>query len=254
MLLALDIGNTNITFGAFDGDDLKATWRIATDSERLADEYGVLLSSLLPTKGVAAADVKAVSMCSVVPPLTPVFVEMCRSYLGLDPLVMGAGVKTGVRILYDNPRDVGSDRIADAAAGFKLYGAPLIIVDFGTATVFDAISKDGEYVGGSLAPGISVAADALFHRTSQLRRVELSPPPAAIGKNTVHALQSGLILGYADMVKGMVARFDKELGGGSKVVATGGLAEVIENEAGVFDAVNPDLTLIGLNIIFHLNR
>ena len=149
---------------------------------------------------------------------------------------------------------MGSDRIADAAAGFKLYGAPLIIVDFGTATVFDAISKDGEYVGGSLAPGISVAADALFHRTSQLRRVELSPPPAAIGKNTVHALQSGLILGYADMVKGMVARFDKELGGGSKVVATGGLAEVIENEAGVFDAVNPDLTLIGLNIIFHLNR
>ena len=163
------------------------------------------------------------------------------------------GSRPGVRVLYDSPRDVGADRIADAAAALKLYGGPVVVVDFGTATVFDAISGSGEYIGGAIAPGMTVAADTLYHSSSMLRRVELARPPAAIGKNTVHALQSGLILGYTDLVKGMVARFDRELGGGAKVVATGGLAGLIEPEAEIFDAVNQDLTLAGLKIIHDLN-
>ena len=260
MLLALDIGNTNITFGVFDEDGTgperlapSATWRVATEAGRMPDEYGLMLKNLLPLRGVSPDDLTAVALCSVVPPLTPVFVDLCRTYFDLEPLVVGAGVKTGVKVLYDSPRDLGADRIADAAAALSLYGGPVVIVDFGTATVFDAISARAEYVGGALAPGISIAAEALFHSTSQLRRVELERPATAIGKNTIHALQSGLVLGYADMVKGMVARFDRELGGGSKVVATGGLAGLIGKEAGIFDAVNEHLTLAGLKIIHELN-
>jgi len=229
MLLAVDIGNTNITLGIFSQDDLQATWRISTDSGRMADEYGLMVSQLLPLKGISPGDVNAAALCSVVPPLTPTFVDLCQSYFDVSPLVVGSGTKTGIRILYDNPRDVGADRIVDAAAALHLYGGPIIIVDLGTATVFDAVTKDGNYLGGALAPGIAIAADALFHSTSQLRRVELVRPPSAIGKNTVHAMQSGLVLGYAEMVRGMVARFDAEMGGGSKVVATGGLATVIES-------------------------
>ena len=254
MLLTLDIGNTNITLGVFQDKELKATWRIATDTARMPDEYGVMLTQLLPLRGVSLSDITAVSMCSVVPPLTPSFVELSETYLGVTPLVVGSGTRTGIRILYDNPRDVGTDRIADAAAALELYGGPAIIVDFGTATVFDAVTKDGDYLGGALAPGISVAADALFHSTSQLRRVELLGPATAIGKNTIHATQSGLVLGYAEMVKGMVVRFDRELGGGAKVIATGGMAALIEKEAPIFDAVDPNLTLSGLRIIHQLNR
>ena len=260
MLLAVDIGNTNISLGVFNTDETgeerygpAATWRIATEPERMPDEYGLLLTDLLPLKGVSAAELRAVSICSVVPPLTPAFVDVIRTYFHLEPLVVGAGVKTGVKVLYDNPRDVGADRIADAAAALKLYGGPAIIVDFGTATVFDAVSAESEYVGGAIAPGIEVAGDALFHRASQLRRVALERPETAIGKNTVHAMQSGLVLGFAEMVRGMVGRFDRELGGGAKVVATGGLAGLIQKEADIFDAVNPDLTLTGLRIIYELN-
>ena len=253
MLLALDIGNTNITLGVFRAEELKATWRIATDSARMADEYGLMLSQMLELKSVPAKEVKAIALCSVVPPLTPTFVELSEAYFGVTPLVVGSGTRTGIRILYDHPRDVGADRIVDATAALNLYGGPVIVVDFGTATVFDAITADGEYLGGAIAPGMAVGADALFHSTSQLRRVELDSPPTAIGKNTVHAIQSGLVLGYAEMVKGMVARFDAELGGGSRVIATGGLADVIEREAKIFDAVDPDLTLTGLRLIHEMN-
>jgi type III pantothenate kinase len=253
MLLTLDIGNTNVTVGVFDGEVLKATGRIATDASRMPDEYGVMLTQLLPLKGVSPSRIEAAILCSVVPPLTQTFVEVCESYFRVKPLMVGAGVKTGIRILYDNPRDVGADRIVDAVATLKLYGGPAIIVDLGTATVFDAVTKDGDYLGGAIAPGIAISADALFYRASMLRRVELARPPAAIGRNTVHAMQSGLVLGYAEMVKGMVARFDRELGGGSKVIGTGALAGVIEKEANVFHAVNPDLTLIGLHIVHRLN-
>ena len=253
MLLALDIGNTNITMGVFEGEALKATWRISTDPARMPDEYGLMLNQLLPLRGLAPDEIKAVALCSVVPPLTPTFVELCQTYYGVSPLVVGAGTRTGIRILYDSPRDVGADRIADAAAALKLYGGPAIIVDIGTFTVFDAVTKDGDYLGGAIALGISVSADALFHRASQLRRVELARPPGAIGKNTIHAIQSGLVLGYTEMVKGMVARFDAELGGGSKVIATGGLVGVIEKELDLFDAVDPDLTLTGLRLIHEMN-
>lgn len=253
MLLAIDIGNTNITFGAFEGTELKATGRIATDTRRMADEYGLMLHQLLPLRGFSVSDIRAVALCSVVPPLTPVFVDMCKSFLKIIPLVVGTGTRTGIRIQYDTPRDVGSDRIVDAAATFSLHGGPAIVVDFGTATVFDAISAKGDYLGGALAPGITVAADALFHNTSQLRRIELESPPDAIGKNTVHAMQSGLVLGYAEMVKGMVARFDQELGGEATVIGTGGLADVIAKEAKIFDTVDPNLTLTGLRIIHDLN-
>ena len=258
VLLALDIGNTNISVGVFDDDagpkhTPAATWRIATDRDRMPDEYGLLLSNLLSLRGFHAGDISSAAICSGVPPLTPAFQEVCTGLFGVEPMVVGAGVKTGVRILYDSPRDVGADRIADAAAALTLYGGPAIIVDFGTATVFDAVSADAEYIGGAIAPGISVAADALYHSTSQLRRVELDRPSSAIGRNTVHAIQSGLVFGYTDMVKGMVARFDEEMGGGCKVIATGGLTELFAKEAGIFDAVLPNLTLSGLHIIHELN-
>ena len=253
MLLAMDIGNTNITLGVFDGEQLKATWRIATDSSRMPDEYGLAISQLLSMRGVSSDQVDAAIICSVVPPLTPNFVLLCKSYFDVSPLVVGTGTRTGMRIQYDNPRDVGADRIVDAAAALKLYGGPAIVVDIGTATVFDAVTDNGEYIGGAIAPGLAIAADSLFHSTSMLRSVELKPPPAAIGKNTVNAMQSGLVLGFADLVKGMVARFDRELGGGARVIGTGGLAHLIAQEIDIFDAVNPDLTLIGLRLVHEMN-
>ena len=253
MLLAFDIGNTNITLGLFQGESIFATWRMSTDAAKMPDEYSVLLHQLLALKGLTASQIDAVAICSVVPPLTPVFLELCKSYFEVEPLVVGTGTKTGIRILYDNPRDVGADRIVDAAAALNIYGGPVIIVDIGTATVFDAVTEDGNYLGGAIAPGMAIAADALFHSTSQLRRIELVSPETAIGKNTVHAMQSGLVLGYSDLVKGMVARFDRELGGGAKVVATGGLAHILEKESGVFDAVDPNLTLTGLRLIHEMN-
>ncbi|MCI0441338.1 MAG: type III pantothenate kinase [Chloroflexi bacterium] len=254
MLLTIDIGNTNVTFGVFDGETLKATGRAATDRSRMPDEYAIILLNLLPLKGVSPKDIDAVSMCSVVPPLTPTFVRLCQDYFKIAPFIVGAGTKTGVRILYDNPRDVGADRIVDAVAALKIYGGPIISVDLGTATVFDAVTASGDYLGGAIAPGIGVSAEALYQVTSQLRRVELVKPPQAIGRNTIHAIQSGLVLGYADLVRGMVARFDKELGGGSKVIATGGLAFVVEKEVGIFDAIDVDLTLKGLRIVYEMNK
>ena len=253
MLLAIDIGNTNITIGAFDGDVLKATFRLTTDTNRMPDEYALAVSQLLPLRGVSAESVDAIALCSVVPPLTPSFIQLCKDYFDTVPLEIGTGTKTGIRVKYDSPRDVGADRIVDAAAALAIYGGPAIVVDIGTATVFDAVTETGDYLGGAIAPGIQIAADSLFHTTAQLRRVELTAPPTAIGKNTVHALQSGLVLGYAELVKGMVRRFDEELGGDSKVIATGGLAGVVASEVGLFDAVDPNLTLIGLRLIHEMN-
>lgn len=254
MLLAIDIGNTNITLGVFDGDALSATWRLSTERSKTSDEYSAALMQMLQLRDMAAQQIDAVALCSVVPPLTPTFVDLCKTHFGVEPLVVGAGTKTGVRILYDNPRDVGADRIVDAAAALRLYGGPVIVVDIGTATVFDAVTANGDYLGGAIAPGMVIASDALFSSTSQLRRVELVAPATAIGRNTIHAIQSGVVLGYADLVRGMVARFDAELGGGAKVVATGGLAHILEAEAGVFDEINPDLTLMGLMLIQDMAR
>ena len=251
--LALDIGNTNITLGVFQGSTLKATWRLNTLPHRLLDEYVLLIRSLLPMKNVTPEDIDSAAICSVVPTLTPVFEEMCRSYLDVEPIVVATGTKTGVRILYDNPRDVGADRVVDAAAAFQLYGGPVISVDFGTATVFDAVSREGEYLGGAVAPGLYVSADALVNNTSQLRRVELVTPSSAIGRNSIASLQSGLIFGHVGLVEYLVQRFKEELGQDAHVIATGGLAPLIARETTVFKAVNQDLTLIGLRMIYDLN-
>lgn len=253
MLLAIDIGNTNITLGVFDGDALRATFRLTTDTGRMPDEYALAVAQLLPLNGISPDSVDAVVLCSVVPPLTPTFVELCTGYFNVTPLEVGAGTRTGIKIDYDSPRDVGADRVVDAAAAILLYGGPAVVVDIGTATVFDAVTEDGTYLGGAIAPGIQIAADSLFHTTAQLRRVELYPPPAAIGKNTIHALQSGLVYGFAEMVNGMVERFDRELGGESKVIGTGGHVKVVADEVEIFDNVEPDLTLIGLRLIHSMN-
>lgn len=253
MLLTIDIGNTNVTMGVFRGEELVATWRLATDTHRMPDEYALLIRSLLPLKDVAPHDIHCIALCSVVPPLTRVFEEMSTAYFGIDPLVVGTGTRTGVRILYENPRDVGADRVVDAAAAFTLYGGPIIVVDFGTATVFDAVSQDGDYLGGAIASGINLTAEALFERTSQLRRVELVPPKTAIGRNTAASIQSGIIFGHVGMVEAMVRRFKAEIGEDTKVVATGGMAPLIQKETSIFDAVNPDLTLIGLRLIYQMN-
>jgi len=254
MLLAMDIGNTATSIGVFQGEELKARWTIATDVQNLVDEYAILLLNLLRSADVERGDVDEAILGSVVPSLTPVFQEVCRRYFSVTPLVVDLGVKTGVRIKYDSPRDVGADRVVDAVAAIKLYGPPLIIVDFGTATVFDAISKEGDYVGGAIAPGIGISSQALFERTAKLPRIELERPKTAIGKTTVTAMQSGIIFGYVGLIEGIVARMKVELEGEVKVIATGGWAPVIDRETSVIDVVNLDLTLIGLHLIYEANR
>lgn len=254
MLLTIDIGNTNITLGLYQGEERRHAWRLATAHERMPDEYGLQLLGLLAHADVAPAQLTGAVLGSVVPPLSGTFTQACRNYLGVDPLLVDAGVKTGVRIRYEDPKAVGADRVADAAAAKKLYGTPACVVDFGTATTFDGISAEGDYLGGAIAPGIGIAAEALFQRTAKLPRVDLAPPPAAIGRNTVHAIQSGMVFGYAGLVEGMVARFRKELGPGTRVIGTGGLAELVAAEAPVIEVVAPWLTLDGLRIIWELNR
>jgi type III pantothenate kinase len=255
VFLALDVGNTTITIGLFEQAELRTTWRIATEHRRLADEYAVILLGLFAAEKLTASDVDAAALVSVVPDLEPVFETFCRRRLNVKPLVVGTGTKTGVRILYDSPRDVGADRIADVVGATTLYGPPpLVIVDLGTGLVFDAVSADGDYQGGAIAPGVGIAAEALYERAAKLYPVELSRPVSAIGKNTVHAIQSGLLFGYVGLIEGMVARFKEELGGQAKIVGTGGWSELFARETNVFDVVDPDLTLHGLRLIYELNN
>jgi type III pantothenate kinase len=254
MLLAVDIGNTNITIGVFDGSKMKATWRVATGVHRMPDEYASLILHLFEHEGIATSKITDTILCSVVPPLTGVFEEMCRHYLKVSPILVEAGVKTGVRISMDNPKEVGADRIVNAVAAHQLYGGAVIVIDLGTATTFDAVSKEGDYLGGAIAPGIAIATEALFARTAVLPRVELTHPKRAIGRNTVAAMQSGIVFGYAGLIEGIVARIKEELGGKAKVVATGGYAELLARETPAIDEVNPDLTLIGLRLIYEMNK
>jgi type III pantothenate kinase len=254
MLLCIDIGNTNITLGMYEGAALGPRWRLATENERMPDEFGLQVTGLLALAGKSAADVGGVAIASVVPPLTGRWIETCRVYLKCDPLVVDAGVRTGVKIRYEDPRAVGADRIVDAAAAFRLYGGPACIVDFGTATTFDAISSEGEYLGGAIAPGIGIAAQALFQRTAKLPRVDVLRPPTAIGRNTVNAIQSGLLFGYVGLVEGMVARFREELGREMKVIGTGGQADLIAHETRVIEILAPWLTLDGLRMIYEMNQ
>lgn len=254
MLLAIDIGNTNTNIGVFNRDKLKATWRIATGVHRMADEYASLLLHLFEHEGVAVNQITDAILCSVVPPLAGVFEEMCRHYLKVVPLLVEAGVKTGVQIAMDNPREVGADRIVNAVAAHHLYGGPVIVIDLGTATTFDAVSKEGDYLGGAIAPGIAIATEALFARTAVLPRVELTHPKRAIGRNTVDAMQSGIVFGYAGLIEGIVIRIQQELAGKARVVATGGYADLLARETPVIEEVNSDLTLTGLRLIYEMNK
>ncbi len=254
MLMTIDIGNTNIALGVYEGDELGPSWRVSTNHHRMPDEYGLQIDGLLKHKGITSGDITGICLASVVPSLTGSFVQACQDYLGKDPLVVDAGIKTGVKILYETPRSVGADRIVDAAAVQHLYGGPACVVDFGTATTFDAISKEGDYLGGAIAPGIGIASEALFQRAAKLPQVDLTTPPSVIGRNTPHSMQSGLIFGYVGLVEGMVARFRKELGSDMKVIATGGLTEIIARETVVIDIVAPWLTLDGLKIIWDMNQ
>jgi type III pantothenate kinase len=254
MLLAIDVGNTNVTLGLYEAEKLGAHWRLATDHARMPDEYGLQLLGVLANAGHTADDLSGICLASVVPQLTQRVSRACKQYLGIDPLIVDTGVKTGIRIRYEDPRAVGADRVADAVAAFRLYGGPACIVDFGTATTFNALTKDGEYLGGAITAGINLAADALFTHTAKLQRIDLQRPPSVIGRNTVHAMQAGLLYGYVSMAEGMVERFRAELGKDMKVIATGGMAELVASETGVIDVLAPWLTLDGLRIIWEMNR
>jgi len=254
MLLALDVGNTNTVVGVFEGQTLLRHWRLSTRREGTRDEYAMLIKGLFDFAGVDFQRISAVIISSVVPPLEGPLEEMVRHYFKVEPMVVGPGIKTGMPILYESPREVGADRIVNAVAAFEAYGGPCIVVDFGTATTFDAISARGEYLGGAICPGIGISAEALFQHAAKLPRVDVAQPKAIIGRNTVGSMQAGLFYGYLSLVEGVVARMRAELGGRATVIATGGLAQLILTESTAVDHVDPLLTLTGLRILFERNQ
>jgi type III pantothenate kinase len=254
VLLTIDVGNTNTVLGLHQGAELKAHWRLTTRREQTADEYGILVRNLFATSDFEPAQIEGVALASVVPPLTPVLVALSRQYLGHDPLVIEPGVRTGMPILYEPPGDVGADRIVNGVAAFAAYGGPVIVVDFGTATTFDVVTKKGEYAGGVICPGIGISADALFQRAARLPRVDVRHPGRVVGKSTVASIQAGLYFGYAEMVEGLIRRIRAELQEQVKVVATGGLAETLASDIPSIEAVDPVLTLTGLRLIWDRNR
>ena len=262
MLLAIDVGNTNIVLGVFDGDTLVENWRLTTLRERTADEIGVLVMHLFRERGFAPGGIRGVILASVVPRLTGQIVLMVQRYLGLEPLTVEPGDNTGMQVLYDSPSDVGADRVVNGLAAYELYGrarqVPVIVVDFGTATTFDVISATGAYAGGAICPGIQISADALFQRAARLPRVDIRKPPALVGTNTVASIQSGLFYGYVAMVEGLVTRMEREMvqGGAWAVacIATGGLAPLIAPETRVVQEVNLDLTLQGLRMVWQRHQ
>ncbi|MDE2179734.1 MAG: type III pantothenate kinase [candidate division NC10 bacterium] len=253
MLLALDVGNTNTAVGIFEDKELRVHWRLSTRREGTGDEYGMVIGNLLRLAGLEPGQISALIIASVVPPLQSSLEEMALRYFRIAPLVVGPGIKTGMPILYDSPREVGADRIVNAVAAFETYGGPAIVVDFGTATTFDAISAKGEYMGGVIAPGIAIAAEALFERTAKLPRIDIAKPTSVVGKTTVASMQSGLFYGYLGLVEGIVTRMREEMGGDPIVIGTGGLVRLILAESPTVKHVDPLLTLTGLRIIYERN-
>jgi type III pantothenate kinase len=254
MLLAIDIGNTNITFGVSDKEKLLYSWRMSTAINKMADEYAIFLLNAFSNEQLKTSDITGIVLCSTVPPLVVTFQEMLQRYFNISPLIIGPGSKTGVRIRFDNPREVGPDRIVNTAAAHFLYKGPVIIVDIGTATTFDIVSGEGEFIGGVIAPGIANAAEALFARAAALPRVELVAPKQAIGSNTILGMQSGIVFGYVGLIEGIVERIQREIGEKATIVATGGYAYIITPETTIFDTINPDITLIGLRLIYEMNQ
>lgn len=253
MIFVLDVGNTNTVLGVYDGDELKYHWRMETSRNKTEDEYGMVIKSLLDHVGLSFHHIKGIIISSVVPPIMFSLERMCDKYFNLKPMIVGPGIKTGLNIKYDNPKEVGADRIVNAVAGIHYYGSPLIIVDFGTATTYCYINEHKQYMGGAIAPGINISTEALYSRAAKLPRIEIARPDEVIGKNTVSAMQAGILYGYVGQVEGIVKRFKEHAQTEPKVIATGGLASLISKESDVIDIIDPFLTLKGLQLIFQRN-
>ncbi|MHC2993926.1 MAG: type III pantothenate kinase [Candidatus Atribacteria bacterium] len=254
MILVIDVGNTHTVIGVYDDKKLLSYWRISTDLNKTEDEYGMLVKNLLSNSTLSLSDIKSVVISCVIPPVSWILKKMSIDYFKVSALIVGPGIKTGICIKTDNPKEVGADRIVNAIAAYKIYGGPVIIVDFGTATTFCAVDRDGIYLGGAIAPGLEISAEALFEKTAKLPKIELTKPKHSIGSNTITAMQSGMFFGYLGLINELIRRFKRELGEDSLVVATGGQAELMGNESKLIDKINPLLTLEGLHMIYEMNK
>ncbi len=253
MLLVFDIGNSNIVMGTYEGKKLIKHWRISTDRQKTGDEYGMLMNDLFRYQGIRMTDIHAIIISSVVPPLVVPMVKMCERYFHIRPLVVGPGIKTGIKLHYENPRSIGADRIVNVVGAYEQYGGPLIVIDIGTATTFDVVGDTGDFLGGVIAPGIGTSADALFQSAAQLPRIELVPPKQIICRNTIQGMQAGIIFGYVGQIDEIVRRIKTEYGKDMKVIATGGLARMIAKESATIDKVDHFLTLTGLQALYERN-
>lgn len=254
MIFVLDVGNTNIVLGVFEGDKLKHHWRMETNRHKSEDEYAMQVKSLFEHANITFSHINGMIISSVVPPIMASLERMCEKYFDLVPLIVGPGIKTGLNIKYENPREVGADRIVNAIAAIKEYGSPLIIVDFGTATTYCYINEQKQYMGGAIAPGISISTEALYSKAAKLPRIEIVRPEGIIGKNTVASMQAGILYGYVGQVEGIVQRIKKYSKMNPRVIATGGMADLIANESKAIDVVDPFLTLKGLQLIYQRNK